>query len=103
MVLAAPLLPSGHVSVLFVKSIKSRRVSRGLLTYDKGQTAAFDRDCGASGSPVPVGSEAASVPPDYGLRFDHGDRIQNWEKAVQPDQDQPVEVAEPNSRWALSA
>jgi hypothetical protein len=48
---------------------------------------------------VPLGSEAAAVPTDYGFRLDHDDRTQKGrEKSVQPHQDQPVEVAEPNSR-----
>ena len=45
---------------------------------------------------MPVSSEAAAVPPDYTLRLDHLDRIQDGGKgSVELDQGQPIEVSQP--------
>ena len=47
---------------------------------------------------MPISSEAAAVPPDYSLRLDHSDNIQDEGKgSVEPDQDQPSEVSQPHS------
>jgi hypothetical protein len=48
--------------------------------------------------------KAAPMPTDYGLRLDHGDRIQNrGEQWVEPAQDHSVDVPQPHSRRALAA
>src|SRR5271168_48620 len=54
--------------------------------------------------PAPVGTEAASVPADHGLRLDDDDSVEErWVQAIQPHHQQAVDVPQEQTLWMLAA
>ena len=85
-----------------------RAPQRVLAAYPPDQRSNFGINpwtaADVAGLPAPVGTEAASVPADHGLRLDDDDSVEKrWIQAIQPHHQQAIDVPQWHTLWVLAA